>query len=590
MLKHSPIFLPSIFLPSEISWEFDVTTEQTGTLSAEICPGGWFRRDATLYVVIGLCHLPLVVLQLHRMWQIECYRYFPFLLAAVGLLLWRQWHQLPMRPTCQPTRSSLATLLAGLGLLLAAVLMGSPWLGTVAAIVGALAVLLSFGRYAAARLTPAWSLLWLMLPLPFRWDQRLFLWLQGWTCEGGSRVLDAWRYHHVLAGYVLDVPGRQFLVEELGGGVQCLFALIAAAAVMAVWQDRGIIHGVLLVCCGAFWAVALNMVGAALAVVLLVARGVDVTDGGAGYLFDAGFFLAALLILMSSDRLLLFLGESPGVKAVEDDEGNLISMPAQVAGKSEAPPVPESATPLRPLAGRWGLRVLAAAFLVVATLQAASWGVVAQRTSTATAAAGNSDGSGRVPLTNVLTAGSLPRALSGWKAVSFQAETRAPESDLGHYSLIWRYADGRDEAAVSLDFPFALRRDPARGFELRGWEIETRTVLAAEASSGPVLEVRMRDASGRRGYLLVSQRTESGSSLTPPATARWSLSAWCKSAGGRVLERFGELESEPATFQIQLLVTGDLPLDEARQSQAREAFRLAAEKISERVWPQEASS
>jgi hypothetical protein len=68
------------------------------------------------------------------------------------------------------------------------------------------------------------------------------------------------------------------------------------------------------------------------------------------------------------------------------------------------------------------------------------------------------------------------------------------------------------------------------------------------------------------------------------------LSAWGKTVGERVLERFGEVESEPATFQIQLLVTGDLPLDEARQSQAREAFRLAAEKISERVWPREASS
>ena len=98
------------------------------------------------------------------------------------------------------------------------------------------------------------------------------------------------------------------------------------------------IHGVLLVCSGAFWAVALNMAGAALTVVLLVARGVDVTDGAAGYLFDGGLFLAALLILLSSDRLLLFLGESPGVKPVEDDEGNLIGVPAEVAGESEHRP------------------------------------------------------------------------------------------------------------------------------------------------------------------------------------------------------------------------------------------------------------
>jgi hypothetical protein len=51
----------------------------------------------------------------------------------------------------------------------------------------------------------------------------------------------------------------------------------------------------------------------------------------------------------------------------------------------------------------------------------------------------------------------------------------------------------------------------------------------------------------------------------------------------------GEGESEPETLKIQLLVTGDLPLDEAKQSQAREAFRLAAGKIHQGVWAKEAA-
>jgi len=545
-------------------------------------------RDATLYVVIGLCHAPLLALQLFRLWQIECYRYVPFLLAAVAYLLYRRWRELPARPVCLPTWTGLTTLLAGLALLLGAVMLDSPWLSMVAAIVSLLAVLLSFGRYAAARLVPVWALLWLVLPLPFRWDQRLVLWLQGWAAEGGSRLLDAWGYDHVLAGYVLEIPGRQFQVEELGADVRSLFALIAAAAVLAVWKQRRLLHGMLLVCSGAFWAVTLNMLGVALSVILAFG-GTDVTTGGAGQLFAAGLFLSQFLMLLSTDRLLLFLGESSGMKLAEDEEGNLIGVPAEVAGALEAPPVPVANGPSRPVARWLGLRVLAAAFLAVGVFQVATWVARGPRTNESPAPARRADDNERVPLTHVLRGDSLPPSLGGWQAVDFQAATRGSDSDLGPYSLAWRYADARDEAVVSLDFPFVGWHDSARGFEQRGWEIESRTVLEAEASGGPVVEVRMRDASGRRGYLLVSQWTDSGHALTPPATAGGSLSGWYKSARERVLNRFGEGESEPATFKIQLLVTGDLPLDEAGQGRAREAFQLAASRISERVWAKEAS-
>jgi len=573
-----------------LEWSMAVTLAETPELRGpQSWLSGWLDRPEGWYAVILACHLPMLAMQWHKLWQIECYWYFPVLLAVVVLLLRRRWHQLPVRPVCQPTPSSLATLLIGLCLLAAAVLLGSPWLGTVAAIICSLAALRSFGRRAAARLTPVWALLWLMVPLPFRWDQRLFLWLQGWACEGGSRLLDAWGYNHVLAGYVLDVPGRQFRVEELSHGIQSLFALIAAAAVLAVWQRRGLIHGALLVCSGAFWAVTLNMLGVALTVVLQVARGFDVTDGGARYLFAAGLFLIEFLILLSTDRLLLFLGESPGVKLAEDEEGNLIGVPADVAGESEAPSVPVADMSNRPVAARLVLRLLAAAFLAVGVFQGATWAVHGQRTNEAPARARRTDGDDRVPLTHVLTGDSLPPSLGGWRAVDFQAATRAPDSDLGHYSLAWRYADARDEAVVSLEFPFVGWHDSTRSFELRGWAIESRTVLQAGASGGPVLEVRMRDASGRRAYLLVSQWTDSGHALTPPATAGGALSAWCKNARERVLHRFGEAESEPATFKIRLLVTGDLPLDETRQGQAWEAFQLAAARIIERVWPEEAS-
>jgi hypothetical protein len=95
----------------------------------------------------------------------------------------------------------------------------------------------------------------------------------------------------------------------------------------------------------------------------------------------------------------------------------------------------------------------------------------------------------------------------------------------------------------------------------------------------------MRDASGKRGYLLVRQFTDTGQTIPPPPQRGWSLSAWSVSVRDRILNRFGEAGSEPPTFQIQLLVTGDVPLDEGRQGLARESFQLAVEQLVVRLWP-----
>lgn len=567
----------------------DPVTAPAVTAHAATAPRGWWRRDAALYAVIGLCHLPLLLVQWQRMWQIECYRYFPFLLVAAVLLLRGRWRQLPERPTFLPSRSSVAVLVLGWLVLLAAVAVASPWLGTVAAIVSALALVLSFGRSAAVALAPAWALLWLSLPLPFRWDQRLFVWLLGWTCQGGSRLLDFWGFNHVLAGYALDVPGRQFQVEELSGGSQLVLALIAMAAVLAVWLRRGWIHGVLLVCGSLFWAVALNMAGVALIVPLAVGQGVDLTVGAARYLFDAGLFLAELLVLLSTDRLLWFFSEPCGFGPGEDDEDPPLGEPgdAREAGRPALPTDGEIRT--ASAAARLGLRVLAVAFLAVGGLQAATWSRQTPQPGELTAETSVADGSGRVASAATLTADTLPGALGVWTAVGFQAVTRAPDSDLGRYSLVWRYADAREEAAVSLDFPFVGWYPSARSFESRGWEIESREILAGGGVAGPVLEVRMRDASGRRGYLLVNQRTDSANVVTPPPSSGWTLSGWLSGVHDRLLSRFGEGAGQPATYKIQLLVTGDLPLDAAQRSQAQEVFQQVVERICDRVWPKDAS-
>jgi hypothetical protein len=201
------------------------------------------------------------------------------------------------------------------------------------------------------------------------------------------------------------------------------------------------------------------------------------------------------------------------------------------------------------------------------------------------AASGSTAG---VPWSDVLTANSVPPLPGAWKVVDFGTVVRPPDSDLGRFALAWRYARERDEAVLSVEFPFESWQEPARIYDVRGWEIESRRVLVEEPGADAFLELRMRDGGGRRGYLLVQQFTEWGEEIQPPAESGWSLAVWFRSLGEQILKRFGNNGPMPATVKISLLITGDLPLDEERQAEVRRAFRLSVDDIIELLWQKEA--
>jgi exosortase len=544
----------------------------------------WFQRGELCFAAILVCHLPMVWLQCQRAWQIEYYRFYPLvLLAILGLFLYR-WRDLPGAAVCCPRWASLATLLVGWGLLVAAVVLRSPWLGTVSLLVSLLAVLLSLGTVVARRLVPVWFLLWLLLPLPFRWDQRLVLFIQDLTSEGGSRLLDLWGVNHILAGFVLELPGHQLPVEELCGGMASLFAAISVAALLAVWFQRSIVHGILLIASGAVWGLAMSMIGVALTATLLANGRMDVTSGANSWWFGAALFAGVLLMLLSFDGLLQFFFESPLVEAAMDEDGELVAVPVNELDEPPASAVGSWGEPPYSAATVAGLRLLTVGFLATIGWQWFSWDAYRIQGAGGALPGVISRGMDQVPWADVVTTNNLPPLPDHWRLVDFGSIERPRDSDLGNFSLTWRYAGERDEAVVSLDFPFEGWHEPSRLYEMRGWEIESRRVLVDDEAAEPLLEVRMRDAGGRRAYLLVRQFTQWGEAIPPPVDIRWSLAAWYQSLGERVSQRFGSEGPGPATLQVSLLITGDLPLEKAQQAEARQVFRATVDRVVELLW------
>ena len=548
------------------------------------------RLPLVPYVFILISHLPMLVLQLRKIWLIEHYRYVPFLLAALAFLAWHRWQQIPGPKICRPTRASLAVLPVSFALLAMSQLLWSPWLGTVAAILSVLAIILSFGRRIASSVAPVCLLLWLLLPLPFGWDERFILWLQDVSSQGGSILLDYFGYRHVLAGYMIEIPGRQFLVEEACSGVQSLFTLLATAAILAVWLRRPLVHSLLLIASAAFWAIAVNVICVTLVVSLCVQSGADMGAGWQHTAFGAGLFVVELLMLLTTDRLLLFLIEPTGLHTASAEEG---APPGASAEADQTYVAREMDFPfhVHHSARLVILRFIATAFVAVGVFHAATLAYHRPSHGEHLPVARAGSGADRTPLSDVLSEGTLPQTLGAWKRAGFHAMTRSRNSDLGRHSIVWRYAGSREGAVVSVDFPFVGWHYLTGCYQARGWEIEARTVIEHDESQelldAAFVELSMRDATARRGYMLVSQFTGAGDQQIPPATPGLSLSTWCVAARNRVLNRFVDLGAEPTTIQIQMLVTSDLPLSDEQRQQARQAFEEATRQIAKRLWPKE---
>src|SRR5438270_5194151 len=165
-------------------------------------------RVLAIGLLFALVHLPLLASHARQLWLRPHYQFFPLLLACSAFLAVIRLRE--AGPLCPGSRGRyLFFLAASWVVLLLGVLLGSPWLGSVAAL-GLVAALVygAGGRALLRRLLPAWGLLWLAIPPPLDLDRSLILSLQGLTTRWSSATLDVLGIFHVREGNVLEVAGK----------------------------------------------------------------------------------------------------------------------------------------------------------------------------------------------------------------------------------------------------------------------------------------------------------------------------------------------------------------------------------------------
>ncbi len=515
------------------------------------------------YLLILLAHAPLVYVHLQQLWSRPHYQFFPLvLLASASIMIMRArsnnvaWH----RVTRWSVLLSRGFLLASTVLLTLAFLRLSPLGAYVSCLLTLAAMILRLGLPAWG----PWSLLLLLIRVPYGQDVALIQWMQRVTTQLSSTALDTIHVEHIAEGNILTFPGRSLFVEEACSGVVSMLAIVACAGILAVWWKRSLLHGVTLIATGLFWAGAMNVVRVVMIAIALDRYGIDLTEGWRHEAVGLCVFVVSLVALFSTDRLLLFLLAPVPMNPLAGywpyaEENWLVRLWNACAGAESdqdsfdaygdyvddwADPVDEEestttsrvgsvgrAQPSRlaPRPWEWAFALL---FLLIGSAQ-----VYAGIGPFSIAPPVN-------PSALDLAAEDLPDTLAGWKQIDFEEQHRDTSSVFGEHSRLWTYRNGPFLVRLSVDFVFPEWHELTACYAGTGWTIDSRTRSDDDSTR---MAAMLTKPNGEQAFLLFDLFDSDGREYVSP-TGSFMHPQLRRIFGGEAT-RF----TLPAYYQVQAL-------------------------------------
>jgi exosortase len=571
-------------------------------------PYGW-AWTAAACVVVGLAHLPLLAQLAQRLWAAEHYQYFPLVLVGAAAIAYERARDLPRlspgRPSWRRGLTSFAFLLLTL-----AILVNSSWLGGVAALASLAALIYSIGgRRLFISWLPAWLFLWLAIPLPFGFDRSLITLLQTVATRWASGVLDLIGLRHAVLGVVLKLPEKSFFVEEACSGIHSFFAALACTIFYAFYLRLRFHRTLALAAVAVFWVIVANAVRVILVAVLTTQWGLPVTEGWAHEALGLVLFVVILVLIVSTDRLLLFfLPGLSGPRRVSAGKRKTRRRAHAAASRNrgadgppplgrDAPnPSTEESPKADPPAGRSRRRSAGGAApgqlnRPTAVALTVSFGLLAcVQMAIALRRTGASDG--QTPDARQLAEASedtLPPSWNYWRREAFDTVTRERGHPEGRISRIWRFRKGGRQAAVSINGSFRGWHPLSLCLELQGWRIEERENHSYESIGenlpGGFTELRGAISDGRRAIALFAHFDEQNQPVGPPAARSWfNIRFWLGRLGelvkGRIpaVNQAGETQGR-LTYQVQVFSESYDFITPEEAAELRELFHFARRTI-----------
>ncbi len=579
----------------------------TTTLSsAETTDQRHWKHPVLLFAAaVLLGHAPLAVLHLRSLWLQEQYQYFPFVIAATAYFLWSRWQQAP--DLSQSTRPQLTKRWAALPLWIAAVavltlvgaiLVVSPWMAFVSLNIGLAAVFAMLGRQRAIPyLWGIWLLLWLLIPLPLGVDSWLVTYLQRLSSQLSSAILELLGILHLMSGNVLQLPTKEFFVDEACSGIISVMSMIACAAIYAVWKNRSVAHLIALVLMGVTWALVLNVLRICLIAAVFHFFDYDLSTGAVHETLGLTLFLLMFLALVSTDYLLLLmlapidtaiLGETSQenllVRLWNRKEGNRTGRNRTEANRivQEEPDVttkagtlsdaesigPNLALPRRSTVMAWSMPFLFLGIVQLIWMPSSETAEAAQALQQALA----------------LDNQSLPRTIGPWIRESFEAVEREVYSDFGKHSRTYQYRHKLNEgvtATVSLDFPYLGGwHDLCMCYRNAGWTIHDRVIESSNdselGSDWKFVVGDLEDPAKRRANVSFAGFDAQGETAEPASDAVL-FRPWFR------LRRRLLLNLSPQLFQVQVFASGNTSVDQELKRELQQLLLESRAKFRELV-------
>jgi exosortase len=521
---------------------------------------------------VALAYAPLLIAHGTQLWLRPHYQFFPVALLGAALLAWQRLRGVKL-PTGAARPLSYSLLASSIMLLVPATVLDSSWLGCISALVLLAAALADIGGIQLLKLAlPVLVALALVVPPPFGLDRNLILNLQTFTSLWSSRMLDTLNVFHVLDGHVVEVSGRRLFVEEACAGINSLFSLVACTLLYVLWMRRWLLPSVLLLAAAVGWALAANVVRVVLIVYLLTNYGLDLAEGWRHDALSMALFGLALVLVWSTDRLLLFL-------ATARSKG-LAKRQATPSGNKQL------ATPLSAAAvAGWGW--LASPWV------AGIFGVLAATNVLLNFSPGDANARSWTDSVAATASGVrddfFPLDLAGWHRQGYSEETRASHSAFGEHSKMWIYRRPLTQAVLSLDYPFPAWHDLTRCYTSQGWVIDEEAIQpSALPDNASYVALRLTKPGYHSGYLLFAEIDGKGKILATRFGGGELSLVRHRQILHRLQARFtGESTDnigDPAgpIYQMQLFVDSYTPLPPAERRRAQELFEQSLQRLQRR--------
>lgn len=524
--------------------------------------------------ILALAYGPLLYAHGATLWAKSHYEFFPLVLIGSGLLAWNASKRLGVLTPGRYKWLSIAGAAVCLLLLVWGALIDAPLFGITSFLFGILVFLYSYGGWTLTwRMFPAWIFLWLAVPPPRNYDQRLIVWLQSSTSSWSGYVLDLFGVLHLMSGNIVEVPGKPLMVEQACSGINSLFAIITCSVFFIFWSRRGIVHAILLLAAGVGWVLVGNLARVVIIALAWSKRGIDLAEGWKHEALGFAIFFVLLVLVWSTDRLLMFLIATANSLVF----WRRTQMSRQLQAKLERnQPTDLGSTRWPDLGYAWVFAKPAMAVLLLVALYNCS--LLAMGLSATPPVSAEKMHERFVQLDDKF----FPATINGWQQIGFRPEERKLSDIAGQYSRTWSFKKGELNVVVSLDYAWATFHDLQVCYDSTGWQLANRKEHETPLGTGRVdhvVELNMTKPLGRSGYLLFTEFEADGIAADlPNETIRQRLTKFSFKPKKRML-----------TYQVQLFTDTFTPLSDAEKADCRQLFEICRQRLAQ-VAPERAGN